>query len=168
MEMERFKYIELGGYDGKTESNSRFFDVCLGWEGLLIEPNPTTYGKLLQNRPHLHHVSYAASCSEEEAKANKTILFHALPFANAAQADVTNNYAQHEPKASVPCGPLKPVIQDLLGDHVDFMSLDVENVEHMVLSNIDFSKIQIDVMIVENANTFCTKNCESRDKSGPS
>lgn len=24
-------YVEIGGFDGKTESNSRFFDVCLGW-----------------------------------------------------------------------------------------------------------------------------------------
>ena len=25
-------YVELGAFNGKTESNSRFFDVCLGWK----------------------------------------------------------------------------------------------------------------------------------------
>lgn len=148
-----------------TESNSRFFDVCLGWQGLLIEPNPSTYTKLLQNRPHAHRLSFAPSCSEEEAKANKTVSFHAAPFTNAAQADVANNYDLSEKAVSVPCGSLTPEIQNLMGGHVHFMSLDVENAEHLVLKNIDFKKIQIDVIIVENANTFCKEVCESRDKS---
>jgi hypothetical protein len=30
-------YIELGAFDGIQESNTRFFDLCLGWKGLLIE-----------------------------------------------------------------------------------------------------------------------------------
>lgn len=162
---ERFKYVELGAYDGRAESNSRFFDVCLGWEGVLVEPNPSTYTKLLRNRPHAHRLSFAASCSQEDARANKTVAFHALPFANAAQAGVKSNYDARNSSTFVPCGPLTPIIQDLLGPHVQFLSLDVENVEHLVLANIDFDKIQIDVMIVENSNHFCNRKCESRDKS---
>jgi hypothetical protein len=28
-----FRYIELGAFNGVTESHSRFYDECLGWEG---------------------------------------------------------------------------------------------------------------------------------------
>jgi hypothetical protein len=28
-----FHYLELGAYDGRGESNTRFFDICLGWNG---------------------------------------------------------------------------------------------------------------------------------------
>ena len=38
-------YLELGAYDGSQESNSRFFDLCLGWKGLLIKRNPKKYQK---------------------------------------------------------------------------------------------------------------------------
>ncbi len=164
-EMERFKYIELGAFNGMTESNTRFFDVCLGWEGLLIEPNPRQYFQLVKNRPHSHRVSYAASCSEEDSRANKTVTFHAVAFTNAAQTDVTSAYSNPEKMVPVPCGPLTPLIEDLMDGHVHFMSLDVENAEHFVLQNVDFRKIQIDLMIVENKNSFCTEVCESRDKS---
>lgn len=44
-------FIELGAYDGKTESNTIFFDNCLGWEGLLIEGQSDSYEKLIHNRP---------------------------------------------------------------------------------------------------------------------
>jgi hypothetical protein len=45
-------YIELGAFDGKTESNTIFFDKCLGWEGLLIEGQSDSYEKVILNRPH--------------------------------------------------------------------------------------------------------------------
>jgi hypothetical protein len=43
-------YVELGAFQGRAESNSAFFDLCLGWKGLLIEGNPAHYSKLVQNR----------------------------------------------------------------------------------------------------------------------
>jgi hypothetical protein len=55
-------YVELGAFEGRAESNSAFFDLCLGWKGLLIEGNPVQYAKLLQNRPHAHKMSFAPSC----------------------------------------------------------------------------------------------------------
>ena len=84
------KNVEIGGFDGKTESNSRFFDVCLGWEGLLVEANPRTFQNLVVNRPHAHKASFAASCSVAEALAHKTVGFHDAIFSNAAQVDTTN------------------------------------------------------------------------------
>lgn len=36
-------FIELGGYDGETGSNSYFFDKTLGWKGLLLEASTANY-----------------------------------------------------------------------------------------------------------------------------
>lgn len=38
-------FLELGGYDGLTGSNSLFFEKELGWTGLLIEPSPANFAK---------------------------------------------------------------------------------------------------------------------------
>lgn len=179
-------YVEIGGFDGKTESNSRFFDVCLGWEGLLVEANPTTFQKLVANRPHAHKASFAASCSEEEARNNKTVGFHDAIFSNAAQVDTPNAEAysgREKTPVQVPCGPLTSLLQDLFCGHVTFFSLDVEGAEPMyvsccpggllsalmlsfnrVLESIDFQQVFVEVFIVENSNNFCTEECESRDK----
>ncbi len=45
--------IELGAFDGIRESNSRFFEACLGWDALLIEGMPGSFDRLVKNRPHV-------------------------------------------------------------------------------------------------------------------
>jgi Methyltransferase FkbM domain len=164
-----FRYLELGAFDGIEESNTRFFDVCLGWDGLLIEPNPRVFPKLVDNRPNAHRMSYAASCSEEEEMANKTVAFWASVFTNAAQDESANREAytsRPDLLREVPCGSLTPVLLDLFhGGHVNFFSLDTEGTEHFVLQQIDFSRITFDVIIAENINNFCQEKCESRDKA---
>ncbi len=154
-------YVELGAFNGKRESNTRFFDLCLKWNGLLIEANPMKYPKLLENRPHAHCLNYAPSCNRL-----KEIAFHSVSFTNAAQADVANNY-DNTSLTNVPCDQLTPVLVDVLGGQVTFFSLDVEGAENQVLRTVDFSKIKVDIWMVENVNQFCQRDqrCESRDES---
>ena len=52
-------FVEIGGFNGMDESNSRFFENCLGWEGLLVEGQPENYEKLRNNRPLSHKMSFA-------------------------------------------------------------------------------------------------------------
>ena len=75
--------MELGAYNGIQESNSRFFDVCLGWEALLIEGMPTTYKKLVGNRPNAHRFNFAPSCSEKDDAADATVKFDNYEMTNA-------------------------------------------------------------------------------------
>jgi FkbM family methyltransferase len=165
-ELKTYKYMEIGGFNGMDESNSRFFETCLQWEGLLVEPNPHPFGLLLANRPHAHRASYAVSCSVDDALANQTVPFHDYIFANAAQAD-TNSAYKGGRTIDVPCGPIHPVVRDVLGPHVHFFSLDVEGAEPMVLRAMDFGAIFVDVLIVEVHNNFCLPNqpCVTRNQS---
>jgi hypothetical protein len=36
-------FVEIGGFDGETLSNSLFLEKERGWSGLLVEANPYTY-----------------------------------------------------------------------------------------------------------------------------
>ena len=177
-------YIELGAFDGVTESNSRFFDACLGWDGLLIEGNPLVYLQTIGTRPFSHRISYAPSCKE----ANSTVRFHTVEWTNGGLEGSAKTYdGKKVPHVDVPCGPLAPVIEDVFrstagivtgGSNgnvtkfgatkptVNFFSLDVEGAELLVLDTIDFQAVHIDILMSENTNADCKANdiCEVREK----
>ena len=60
---------------------------------------------------------------------------------------------------------MTPPLVDLLQGHVTFFSLDVEGAEAMVLETVDFSKLSVDIWMVENVNNFCKEDCVSRQES---
>ena len=164
-----FTYLELGAFNGLRESNTRFFDVCLGWDGgILIEANPLKIPKLVESRPHANRLNYAPSCPSDDAQ---SIDFYSVSFTNAAQANVpaAQQFQNDNQAVKVPCGRLGPAIQHLAEDgHVHFASLDVEGAELQVLQTIDFasSTILVDIWIIENTNLFCKRReaCESREQ----
>ena len=166
-------YVEIGAYDGSQESNTNFFDTCLGWSGLLVEGNPIMWNRLSQNRPQAHRMSYVPSCSLQEQKSNKTIPFHPIGSTNtgveAQDRGVHLVYNRRSDFVQVPCGSLWQVLVDIFPQqgHVSFWSLDVEGSEHLILEHMDFDKVFIELLMVEVKNSFChpQKPCEARDKS---
>ena len=42
----------MGALDGIKYSNTKFFEELLNWTGILIEPNPVMFNKLIKNRPN--------------------------------------------------------------------------------------------------------------------
>ena len=159
--------VELGAYDGIEESNSRFFEECLGWNAVLIEGMPTSFEKLLTNRPSSHRFNFAPTCSQQEDDNNKTVRFDNYPFPNAGLGNVRTSYSGRNHTVDVACGSLTQILMDLFPDngHVTFFSLDVEGAEGLVVKNIDFSRVHIEVMIIEHTNSFCDIDyCESRNE----
>ena len=158
-------FLELGAFDGKRESNTRFFEVCLGWKGLLIEGNPRKYQELVTNRPGAHRMSFAPSC-DATIHDNQTVAFHDFPWTNAGMEGHALGY-KGDRTVDVPCGKLGPVLQDIFPNKepISFFSLDVEGAEVLVLNTIDFSKVMIEVMMIEIKNAFCKDNsCETRQQ----
>lgn len=160
-------YVELGAFDGTQESNTRFYDICLGWKGLLLEGQPTVYFKTRENRPQTHRMSFAPSCSSEYEATNKTVQFFVHPLTNSGLEGSALTYSGRATIA-VPCGPLGPVLEDIFhpeNRRINFFSLDVEGAEPMVLRTIDFSKVHIDVLMIEVENNDCPKRrfCQSRN-----
>ena len=48
--IERKGFLEVGAYNGISESVSLRFEKELNWSGILIEPNPMRYKYLIKNR----------------------------------------------------------------------------------------------------------------------
>jgi FkbM family methyltransferase len=136
-------YMEIGAHDGIRETNTRFYDVCLGWKGLLVEPHPANWEKLVNLRPSAHHLGMAPSCLENSTEG--FVLFPKEAY-TSAQANIDGNSLE------VHCGPLSFYLNALEMKHIDFWSLDVEGSELDVLRTVDFARVQIDVIIVESDN----------------
>jgi len=190
----RGRFVELGGFDGTTESNTRFFEYCLGWEGLIIEGNPMNYQKTIVNRPGAHKMSFAPSCLDDGdgtvggdvtvggdiidgvAAKNRTYIdFYVFPLSNSGVRGSANAY-EGKQTVPVPCGPLAPVLSDVFlprveeddgRSRIDFFSLDVEGAEMMVLKTIDFKTGPIiEVLMIEVENSYCPQRgyCEVREQ----
>lgn len=159
--LPRGTYVELGAFDGKDESNTMFFDKCLGWDGLLIEAQSKSYQQVIQNRPHAIKLSFSPTCKNEGG--DETAQFYDYPLSNNGMEGFAKSYAGKQ-TVEVPCGPLTPVLHDIFGamGKIDFFSLDVEGAELLVLETIDFSSsdLSIEVIMVEIQNTYCPEaNC---------
>jgi len=153
---ENHTYMEIGAHDGVRESNSRFYDICLGWNGLLVEPHPKNYERTLHLRPNAHHLGIAPSCM---ANASGTVLFHKHMWTSAQvikhEANSSNEKGSNiaiRSKIEIHCGPLQYYLDALEIRHIDFWSLDVEGSELKVLETVDFERTHIDVIIAESAN----------------
>ena len=57
-------YIEAGAYDGQQWSNSLFYEVEKGWDGLLVEAHPEAFNRMkkrvkyLENRSIRYFISF--------------------------------------------------------------------------------------------------------------
>lgn len=127
--------VEFGAQNGIDASNSRFFERHLGWDVLLIEPT-SCFRAARRNRPRAT-VVHGAVC-----KNRKNIT---LPG--------STRWCKHEggeAEETVECYPLR----DLFEQHgrmslIDLVSVDSEGMEMEALESIDFSKVDVRVLVVE-------------------
>eukprot|EP00956_Cyclotella_meneghiniana_P008511 scaffold11529_cov44-Cyclotella_meneghiniana.AAC.1 len=88
-------YVELGAFDGREESNTVFFDTCLGWDGLLIEATAESYRKVIENRPNAVKLSFSPTCLDSVSKDGnqQTTSFYNIPLSNNGMKDLAISYA---------------------------------------------------------------------------
>ena len=59
-------FLEIGAFDGVTESNTILLERCLGWRGVLVEANPRAWTSLKgAGRNHAHLVHAAPMCASQ-------------------------------------------------------------------------------------------------------
>lgn len=125
-------YIDLGANDPLYISNTFFFDRCLGWQGLCVEPNPQYHEKYANRTCTL--VKKCVSDKEEKVKMNWY---------------GTDSTITEDGQGDATCTTL-PKLLELTGrHHVDLVSLDIEGFEVKLLQCLDFSKNSITAWAVE-------------------
>lgn len=132
-------FIEMGGLDGITFSNTQIFELCFGWNGMLIEGNVNNYKEMIVNRPCTQNI-WSVAC--------KPHVSHALLNNRAGVSEMVAKSDSNTILA--PCRTLRSLFREYDVRHIDFFSLDVEGFEAEVIETIDFRLVTIDVLIAED------------------
>ena len=149
-------FVDIGAYDGKTFSNTLFFEQSLGWTGLCIEPLPGEFEKLQSCR--------TATCAN-------TCVSDYNGISDMLDVDVTNDarmlsglienydprHVERIDRVSIQKSVIRvPVttLTDLLQTHnltkVDYCSIDTEGSELKILLSLDFEQYDISLFTIGN------------------
>ncbi len=154
----RGTFLEIGADDGVDKSNTLFYEN-LGWKGLCVEPSPSRFIKLRENRK-----CFCENCAVWSQR--KVVKFMDISGWGKGLSGIIDQY---DPKhverirnelrhpenrgykiIDVPC--VTP--DELLGKydlyHVDFCSIDTEGGELSILQSIDMDRFDFSVICVEN------------------
>lgn len=133
----------MGGQNGVTFSNTLLFEYCLGWSGILIEANPINFERMHKQRPCTDNY-WTAACPRQSK----------YMFMNAAKGNSDISETQRSTHSlMVPCRSLASIFRDADVTWIDFFSLDVERAELITLQTIDFTKVQIGVLLIERSDS---------------
>ena len=152
----RGSFVEIGALDGLDKSNTALLERCFGWQGLLIEGNPHNFAQLQRSgRAAVKRHSAVCAAPEDGGPAQRMVSFTLGGGMVAAQLDAMSvsysrqwaKYNQPWRSVSVPCAPLGALMTEAGLARANFLSLDVEGAEPIVLGTVDPSRF--DVVVVE-------------------
>lgn len=128
-------FVEIGANDGFTFSNTVYLEEKYGWKGILIEANPK-YLNSLQKRTHSCVVNKAVFDSPG------TIEFVDAGLYGGIKNSIDEIHSRHTKDAnivSVPCDSLSNILHSVhyeVPDVIDFISIDVEGLELMIVQQL--------------------------------
>ena len=151
-------FIDIGAHDGVTLSNTYFFEKFMGWTGICIEPIPSVYNRLKTNRNCL----CIQGCIFERREEVPFLMI--TGWAEMLSGLIENYDPQHIKRIQweidlnggqseiikVKCYNITELLLDNHILHVDYLSIDTEGGELEILKSIDFARINIDIIEVEN------------------
>jgi FkbM family methyltransferase len=145
-------FIEIGANDGIELSNTYLLEKTYNWKGICVEPIPTKFKLLCNNRPNSLCYDYAVY-----NKSNEKVIF-----------DIANNYdllsgisnyidchkgAVNSNKTQITVNTI--TLNDLLEKSnaplfIDYLSLDTEGSELEILKSVDLKKYTFGLIDVEH------------------
>ncbi|MEJ6396381.1 FkbM family methyltransferase [Yoonia sp. 208BN28-4] len=148
-------FVDVGGYDGVTGSNSIFFEQWRGWTGVLVEPvaQHLEHAMTVRRCPCL---GYAVAPTDGEAE------FIAVTKGFTQMSGLSDSYdpkmlerVRADPRHAetvlkVPTKTLSSILNEAGIVHPDFVSLDIEGGELSVLEGFNFLDHRVGAWAIEN------------------
>lgn len=154
-------FVEVGGADGISNSNSYAYEIDLNWSGMLIEASPSAF-KLLSSRNERRNskkINGAVGDKEDtvtfiDIEGPQSQLSCVKELATPEhlkriEIEMKSSGTGKLSEVEIPMKPLSKWLLDANLHHVNFFSLDVEGAELPVLKTIDFDSTSIDVLSIE-------------------
>ena len=151
-------FLEFGATDGIEYSNSFTLEHNFQWQGVLAEPSPQWHEKLKKNRPNSTIISeciYSETGKNLDFFVSSQGVFSTLEeFKNSDLSSMPGNTKIRNKSGynhKVNTISLNDVfIKYFNGSSIDYMSVDTEGSELMILENFDFKRFAPKIVTVEH------------------
>lgn len=150
-------FVDVGAHDGKSFSNSMFFERERGWTGLCVEPNPEVFTELRANR--------ACACVNVAVAATEGHMpFLVAPGGVSMLSGLEPAYdARHRRRLDretaarggpttvrVPTQRLDVLAREHGIARIDLLNIDVEGGEAGVLDSLELREFSVGLVVIEN------------------
>lgn len=148
-------FVDVGGYDGVTGSNTLFLEAFRGWNGILVEPVPTQLQKA-SNARTCECLGLAIAAQEGEADFIEVSEgFTQMSGLRATYDDtllktVRAGKRHKEKVRKVQTRTLSNLLNEFDIPHPDFISLDIEGGELECLRQFPFADHDVRFWSIEN------------------
>jgi FkbM family methyltransferase len=137
-------FIELGGNDGITQSNTALLAKERGWKGVLIEPSHSGYVSCTINRPESY--CFHAAC----VSPNYTNEWIEGDFTGHLMSSVNGKRLNSQNRVRVQARTLESILDDCGSiSTIDFLSLDTEGYELPILQGLNLKRYRPHYMLIE-------------------
>lgn len=142
-------FVEFGAMDGLRASNSLLLERHHGWQGILSEPNPRYNSRLATTRQCKVDLRCVSNSTGDRVK-----------FQTASQGGWPGmvGHIYHEANSRGDVIDVETVsLNDLLLQHdapdvVDYMSVDTDGSEPMIMQGFDFARHRVLIWTIEHNN----------------
>ena len=152
-------FVEFGGCDGSTLSNTHMLEKQLGWNGIIAEPATVWHEKLQHNRTcHIDHrcVFSQSGLSLPFLETSGTNQNNSSPELSGLSAYAEGDWASNLRRQNSRQYNVTTVsLNDLLDEHnapaeIDYISVDTEGSELAILEAFDFQKRTVKLFTIEH------------------
>jgi FkbM family methyltransferase len=151
-------FVDVGAHDGISFSNTYYLERELGWSGLAVEPNPEMYTKLKRQR---RCIALEGCVAPQDGRVRFLQISGYSQMLSGIVGEFDPRHKKRiENEVRVYGGSSREIEVDgyTLGNllatygltHVDYLSLDVEGPEYLILESLDFRRFDVSVIGVEN------------------
>jgi FkbM family methyltransferase len=153
--------VDIGAADGVIHSNSKWL-IEQGWSGILVEPNEYNFNKLVNLHQNNNKIIIEnCGCSNETLDnvrffINKNDdLEQCSTFDEQFSINVKNYYNCEYVETTCNLVKTSELFKKHNIKHIDFISIDAEGYDSIIIDGIDFNQVSIDLFCVENINQEC-------------
>ena len=143
-------FIDIGAHDGKTFSNTYFFEQARGWKGICIEPIPQRFADLRRCRSC---ICVQGCVSDKPGMQKFTVVEGADQLSRLGDAEAATGSGVGQPPGRiilVPCFDLNTLLAENRVSCIDYLSVDTEGKEYAILRSLDFERFRPACISVEH------------------